>query len=301
MSLKVSIILPVYNVDKYLDKCLNSIVNQIYNNLEIILVDDGSSDNSALLCDKWLTKDKRIKVIHQDNKGPSCARNTGLDNVSGDLISFIDPDDYIDVNLYNDLVKYFNEDNKLDLLSFGFYEVTSEPNKIDILDGYLTKNEALTHLLTWNGKVRSFVWNKIYRYSLIKNIRFDEELHYGEDLPFVYYSIYNCNKYLQINKPYYYYVRRNNSFTTSSYKHLNLDTINASKRLLDNNNDYQELLTFSVLYNCNYIKKELLNKRKEYKDDYKYVCKIMNSLSLNSVYKYYGLSMYLKYLIIKIL
>ena len=97
---KISVIVPVYNVEKYLDNCINSIVNQTYDNLEILLVDDGSKDNSGSLCDEWALRDNRIKVIHKQNGGASSARNAGLDAATGEYIGFVDADDYIDIDMY---------------------------------------------------------------------------------------------------------------------------------------------------------------------------------------------------------
>ena len=96
----ISVIVPVYNVEKYLNKCIESIVNQTYTNLEIILVDDGSPDNCPNICDEWAKKDSRIKVIHQRNSGGGAARNIGLDNANGSMISFIDSDDFISTDMY---------------------------------------------------------------------------------------------------------------------------------------------------------------------------------------------------------
>ena len=97
MEKKISIIIPVYKVEKYLDKCVESVVNQTYKNLEIILVDDGSPDNCPKMCDEWAEKDKRIKVIHKENGGLSDARNFGIEKATGDYLMFLDSDDYLDV------------------------------------------------------------------------------------------------------------------------------------------------------------------------------------------------------------
>ena len=101
----VSVVVPVYNVEKYLNRCVESIVNQTYKNLEIILVDDGSLDNCPVMCDEWAKKDNRIKVIHKKNGGVSSARNAGIDKSNGKYISFIDPDDYIEENMYFLMIK----------------------------------------------------------------------------------------------------------------------------------------------------------------------------------------------------
>ena len=108
---KVSVIVPVYNVENYLEECVNSILNQTYENLEIILVDDGSTDNCPQICDDWAKKDKRIKVIHKANGGVSSARNVGLDNATGEYIGFVDSDDYIDITMYEKMLKLLKKEN----------------------------------------------------------------------------------------------------------------------------------------------------------------------------------------------
>ena len=306
MECKISVILPIYNVDKYLCKCLDSLVNQTYENLEIILVDDGSTDNCPKLCDEWKEKDRRIKVIHKTNNGPSSARNAGLDIATGEWISFIDPDDYVDKNLYSDLIGYF-DDAELDLLSFGFNEVKNESiTRIEIANGFMDTQEAIRHLLTWDEKVRSFVWDKIFRRSLIDRLRFSEELPYGEDTPFVFEALVNSKKYLQINTPYYYYVRRDDSLVGSCYKSRKLYTVEASRKILlqciIRKLPYFDLARCSILLNCHILKKSFLDSKEikdEFKEDYTYICDQMNGIPSYLVMRYLGFNKWLKYLVVK--
>jgi len=107
MNVKVSVIIPVYRVEKYLDRCVKSIVNQTYRNLEIILVDDGSPDNCPQICDEWSSRDERIRTVHRDNGGLSCARNTGLSTATGDYVTFADSDDWIALDTYVVLYRSF--------------------------------------------------------------------------------------------------------------------------------------------------------------------------------------------------
>ena len=104
-DIKVSVVVPVYNVEKYLDRCINSIINQTYHNLEIILVDDGSPDNCPQMCDEWAQKDERIRVVHKKNAGLGIARNTGIDHATGDYICFFDSDDYVEQNIIIECVE----------------------------------------------------------------------------------------------------------------------------------------------------------------------------------------------------
>ena len=117
---KISIIVPIYNVEKYLDRCIESIVGQTYKNLEIILIDDGSPDNCPQMCDEWAKKDDRIKVVHKENGGVSLARNKGMDIATGTYIGFVDSDDYIDKNMYEKLM-----DCKKKRFRFNFVQICS--------------------------------------------------------------------------------------------------------------------------------------------------------------------------------
>ena len=122
MDEKISVIVPVYNVEQYLERCVDSIINQTYKNLEILLVNDGSTDNSGQLCDELAKKDDRIRVIHKENGGLSDARNVGIDEAEAELIGFIDSDDYIDEDMYETLYRQLRESNA-DLSMCGHYDV----------------------------------------------------------------------------------------------------------------------------------------------------------------------------------
>ena len=119
---KISIIVPIFNIEKYLSRCLDSILEQTYKNLEVILVDDGSVDNSGMIADKYARKDQRIKVIHQVNQGVSAARNTGIDLATGDYIGFVDGDDYIEPDMYEILMRII-EEQQVDIAHCGYQMV----------------------------------------------------------------------------------------------------------------------------------------------------------------------------------
>ena len=133
---KVSVIIPIYNVEKYLEKCLNTIINQTYKNLEIILIDDGSTDKSSTICDEYCEKDKRIKVIHKNNEGVSSARNKGIELSKGKYIVFIDPDDYVTDEhvevLYDCIIS-----NNVDLVISNLIDINE--------DGIILNNERKNH------------------------------------------------------------------------------------------------------------------------------------------------------------
>ena len=138
---KISIIVPVYKTEQYLDRCVESIVNQTYNNLEIILVDDGSADNCPAMCDKWAEKDNRIKVIHKENGGVSSARNAGIDAASGEYIGFVDGDDWIDTDMYDFLMSHFDDDTDIVRCSYRKVYENSDTEEI-VNDGNVKKMKA---------------------------------------------------------------------------------------------------------------------------------------------------------------
>jgi glycosyltransferase involved in cell wall biosynthesis len=219
MNPLISIIVPVYNVEKYLSKCLDSIVNQTYKNLEIILIDDGSTDNSGDICDEYANKDNRIKVIHKSNGGISDARNKGLDIAKGEYIGFVDSDDYIAEDMYEYLYNFVIE-NDLDVAmcaSCNVYQgkIIYHKNFESII---LDKKEKIIENIFINpsGGSAVSVWGKLFKYNVIKDIRFD----FGktcEDVYFVLKWIENTNKFGRCDKAKYYYVQREGSITHQKF------------------------------------------------------------------------------------
>lgn len=168
----ISVIVPVFNVEKYLDRCILSIVNQTYLDIEIILIDDGSTDSSSVICDMWEQKDNRIKVIHKKNEGVSIARNTGIDAVQGEYVYFVDGDDYLENNafekMYN-IIKKYDVDfvycgfNQIDSIDRKIYDETSKSNirkKEEVLDEFFEQN--ITKTLMY------LPWNKLCKAQIVK-------------------------------------------------------------------------------------------------------------------------------------
>lgn len=213
---KLSVIVPVYKVESYIHKCVDSILEQTYTNLEVILVDDGSPDNCGKICDEYAAKDKRVKVIHKKNGGLSDARNAGIDISTGNIIGFIDSDDYIEARMYEEMIDYM-EHNNLDIVCADTNQVKG--NKIKFKPRYKknyvwNKQEALSEIL--NGNLDNAAWNKIYKREIIGNTRFPQGRVY-EDVATIYKFIYNADKVGYLSKPYYYYVKRKGSIVTSGF------------------------------------------------------------------------------------
>lgn len=223
----VSVIVPVYKVGKYLDKCVESIVGQTYKNLEIILVDDGSPDNCPAMCDKWAERDSRIKVIHKQNGGVSSARNAGIDAAQGEFIGFVDSDDWLEPDMYDCLVKNALEYNA-DISRCGYFVdwsdhtsyVGSTEKKKNLPDDVEARREMLA---TYHGT--SALWNKVYRASLFDSLRIDESMKITEDWYINYILLRRSQKVVYDDICKYHYVMHGNNATKSYSRSGNMDML----------------------------------------------------------------------------
>ncbi len=224
----ISVIVPIYNVEQYLNECIESIVNQTYKNLEIILVDDGSPDNCAKICDNWKERDYRIKVIHKKNGGLSDARNAGLDIARGDFISFIDSDDWIDLKMYEILLDVILKENAeicacgiMECLTSGYRKV-----KVEKING---SNEQIYKMLYNDTIYPVSAWNKLYRKECWSSLRFPIG-KICEDAFTTYKLIDQASKIVQIDAPLYFYRIRENSIMTSSFSKKKMENISSESR-----------------------------------------------------------------------
>lgn len=227
MKEKISIIVPVYNVEAYLERCVESILKQTYTNLEILLVNDGSTDKSGELCDKLALRDHRIRVIHKENGGLSDARNRGIDEASSNLIGFIDSDDYIDEDMYETLYRQMVA-SKADLSMCGHYDVYHQiPEKqvAEIKTWELMPEEAIKMVM--EAKILSVTAvNKLYKKALFEQLRFRIG-KIAEDAFIMVDLIHQCSKVVATNEKKYYYVHRENSITTQKFSLKFLNVIEA--------------------------------------------------------------------------
>lgn len=207
----ISVIVPVYNVQKYLNRCVGSIVGQSYQLLEIILVDDGSEDDSAQICDEWEKKDTRVRVIHTENRGTASARNLGLEISTGEFIMFVDSDDFISASiceiLLTQLKKYHSECCLCgyQMISDRGYEGKERSNTVFSLTG---KEAINRRYINGEGYINIInPWGKLFHWSMWKNLRFTPGIYY-EDLDVMPSLYYNCNKITVIpDVGYYYFIR----------------------------------------------------------------------------------------------
>ncbi len=220
----ISVIVPVYNVEKYLHKCVDSIINQTYKDLEIILVDDGSPDNCPKICDEYAQKDNRIKVIHKENGGLSSARNAGLQVAIGDYIAFVDSDDYIDEHMYEKLLDALKSSNA-DFCMCGDRTVDENGEEI-------TRNNFSAKMYFIDEIIENFVlplktaaWNKLYKREYIGENVFPEGRVHGEDLVFQLSLLISETTMCVIPDVCYNYVKRSSSITTSKFSNKSFDEV----------------------------------------------------------------------------
>lgn len=275
MTALISILIPVYNAEKYLRRCLDSILKQNYTNWECILINDGSTDNSGNICDEYVTLDKRFKVIHQSNKGVSSARNTGLNSLIGEWVTFVDSDDWVENNY--------------------LYELSSNINNADIIicDSIIDEYKNKTVIKTFNiPKIKEELlqafpthnhflgtpWNKLFKTSIIKahNLSFPLNIKYNEDLLFTFSYCYYSSSIGSVNSKIYHYNHLNDSSTTNNIdissfndKCFVTDTI---KNLLSNNKDsdknYKIIMEFKLSTKLLIINHKTIQNKKLWKTTY---------------------------------
>ena len=237
---KISVIIPIYNVEKYLKRCLDSVINQTYKNLEIILVDDGSTDSSGRICDEYAAKDKRIVIIHKENGGISDARNKGLDICTGEYISFIDSDDWIDINYFNILLMYLVNSNSdiscCDYLRTGKYITYFAYNK-EIEIQMFNKHDGLEFYLE---KDIVSAWAKLYKKEIFRELKFPVG-KINEDISTIFIAFSKAIKIVYVNQKLYFYYKNIESITKSKFTSKNLDLVKA----------YEEIVTLSKKYSEN--------------------------------------------------
>lgn len=226
MNSLISVIVPIYNVEKYLDRCVDSIINQTYKNLEIILVDDDSPDNCPQMCDDYAKKDSRIKIVHKENGGLSDARNAGMKVATGEYVSFIDSDDYISLDFYETLLETI-VDNDSDIVECGVVKFYEDNNFDEYSDDLKVTNYdtlyALDGLINENP-FKQHVWNKLYK----SNIALDIPYAVGklnEDEFWTYQIFGKAKKVTRINKTMYYYFQRGSSIMGNGYNIRRLDAL----------------------------------------------------------------------------
>ena len=232
---KLSIIVPVYNVEKYVNRCIDSIINQDYKNIELILVDDGSTDRSGEICDSY-EKDFRVKVYHRKNCGVSSARNLGIEVSSGKYLLFLDADDWLADNALSEII---NNCNNADMVMFGAYNYTELENgsykltkKIDFCGKNRTYPVCDKYMEIFEKSV--VLWNKLIKREVVSDLRFDSNIRYGEDALFLCRVLANVKSaYIIPEEFYYYYYNRSGNVVSAQIDERSLELIEGTKEIYD--------------------------------------------------------------------
>lgn len=267
----ISVIVPIYKVEKYLKRCVDSILNQTYKNLEIILVDDGSPDNCPKMCDEYAEKDDRIKVIHKENGGVSSARNAALKAASGDYIGFVDADDFIHPKMYEILLKNATENNCdcaiCDRSKLNNDECVNLAIDEKIAPEILSTYDILKREFAWGDfNICCTVWNKLIKKNILGNIVFDETISSGEDTYFVSQIVLKCKRISYMKLPLYNYIQVEGSATNGAlsdkYKIYSYYTV--WKRIAYDLKDSDYEYLFGVAFDCFFNRLIIQRRHKEY-------------------------------------
>ena len=240
----ISVIVPIYNVEDYLNKCVDSIIGQTYKNLEIILVDDGSPDNCPELCDEYSRIDKRVKIIHKKNGGLSDARNEGMKIATGDYISFIDSDDYVPNNYIEELLKGYTRDDA----DISICDIKVIYNDREVIEKSI-KGDEVNQLNAIDTPYAASACNKLFKSEIIKKFPF-EVGKINEDIAVVIPIIANSNKIAYITSTTYNYVQRDTSIQGVSFTDKRYDVfdgVNLALSRINNPDDYEDAIVFNQL------------------------------------------------------
>ena len=245
---KISIIIPVYNVEQYLGRCMESVLNQTYKNIEVILIDDGSKDRSSSMCDEWKAKDDRVVVIHQKNAGAGAARNAGLAIANGELIGFVDSDDWIQLNMYETLINAIKKYPEADIAECkttrtdGRKEIPTDGEKN--VSVYLqSQTQTLENFFRIHGGESNYgIYTKLIKRKVLDQFKFVEGT-ISEDVMASYYFYTHCEKVVKIDKKLYNYFQNQEGVTRKSVSKRDLEYIDAFERI---HKDVKKLLFWKM-------------------------------------------------------
>lgn len=270
----ISVIVPVYNVEKYVKQCIDSILNQTYASLEVILVDDGSLDHSGAICDRYAIKDPRVKVIHKVNGGLSSARNAGLEIATGTYIGFVDSDDWIAPTMYEELV-HLLQLHEADIAQCGF-SLTNEKGavtrKISYRNKFFANPTEVEEAFYITDDLSSVVWNKLYKATIVEGVRFkvgknNEDVFYSCDI------LPRINSLVSTEVPYYYYLQRKESIMGAEFTEKKFDRLDAVEYLLQRclarTPQYENWAHLEVCKNCVFLYIDLMHSKNLRKKEYK--------------------------------
>lgn len=284
MNPLISVIVPVYKVEKYLRRCIDSILAQTYENIEVLLIDDGSPDQSGAICDDYQAKDSRVRVFHKENGGVSSARNLGLKETKGDYIGFVDADDYIDEKMYETLLTNILSENADTSICSYFQEANNGVfHKHWQNDEYLVfdRIEQILNLVS-NRYYTCSCWDRLFKKSLLDSVIFNTEYSFYEDYLFLYEVMQKSEKAVFTSVPLYYYCNNQNSAARAPFNTRKMDIEKVCKYVLnDIQQKYPEVYTIAkreygriLIFCCSLIAKA----EGEYPDEVRHLQKSIRKM-----------------------
>lgn len=269
MNPKISVIVPVYNVEKYLCSCIDSILAQTFTDFELLLIDDGSRDKSGEICDEYANKDCRVKVFHKENGGVSSARNLGIDESKGEYLFFVDSDDIISSFYIEMFVNYIKKNDSVCVVCKYTNRLSLLKNQIDsIKTKEMTSSEFLDEIWISEGKLDGYLWNKMFKRKILidLNIRFDEKVSIWEDMLFVVEYFVNISTVVFVDAVLYYYRDTMNSAVKQHGTSKKIEKIFVCLKMLRLDNDsilYRQRLN-GILSDCLFsLFKDILLRKKQ--------------------------------------
>lgn len=252
--MKISVIVPVYNASQYLKKCVDSILDQTYQDLEVILIDDGSTDETPFICDSLAASDKRVTVIHKANEGPGAARQAGVAIATGGYIAFVDADDYVNPSMFTKLLGYAIKE-KADIVQCGHIKVSTDGNytkKVNFDFKIVEGNYECVSLYAKERTITDFLWDKLFKATLFSNVIF-APLYYSEDVCLLVQLFGNSNKVVIVDELLYYHVLSDQGLCRKGFSLKKLDTVKAGEFIFEYySKRFPDLAIFPKLYICSH-------------------------------------------------
>lgn len=263
MEGRVSIIIPVYNAEKHIERCLESFLRQTYTDIEILLIDDGSSDKSKLICQKFVQRDERFKYYYQANAGVSAARNKGISLATGKYIGFCDSDDWVENDMYEILISLLEEyDADVSIVSCIAHKQNENPNYIDSEKTLILTPESAIKEMHMTRHYEGQLWNKLFKRELFQKIQLDENIKIFEDLLVLWSIFLKSNKIVYKDVHKYHYIINDESALNSVYSAKDLDRIKACNKMKkmarDNYPNLEKYVDRTLLMACITISKKII-------------------------------------------
>ncbi len=288
----ISIVIPVYNVEKYVSDCLESIIKQTFSQWEVIMINDGSSDGSVAICEKFCEQDDRFKLLEQSNHGVSVARNAGIELCRGEYVLFMDADDTILPNTLEDL-NQITQKTKVDIISFQYQKIVNKseihevepPQELHVITG----DEALTLFLR-EQKIGISMCTKLVKRSIVENIQFEVGRTSNEDKFYLFETLLAVNTALVLQEQYYCYWTRENSATTKPFDERWFDVYYFAKKIYltvcEKKPEFEPDARYQLLSSCYFLIRQMDNKKasKSYPEEYRKLCKEIREFRIADIW-----------------